>query len=128
MDGFTATLDVSGVLAKIDRLPTVITFLTRRLGQQTAMRIVAEARARVARDTRLTQNGVHYEMTRDGTGFIVLAYQAGAQAPVHDFLEYGTVYMHAQPFFFEAAAIENASYHDRLADAIESAITDLGLR
>lgn len=125
-DMFTASVDAADVLALFDRLGPSVDFVCRDVGLDTAKRITAEAQARVARATGDTETGIHYEMTRDGAGYIVLAYQAGAQDPVDKYLEYGTRFMGAKPFFFASAELENEAHRRRLEDRIQEFLTNVG--
>lgn len=95
---FTASVDSTELLALLDRLGPNVDFIAREVGRDTAKRIVAEAKNRVHRASGVTESGIHWEMTRDGTGYIVQAYTAGHQPdPVDLYNEYGTKFMGAKP-------------------------------
>src|SRR3990167_10418682 len=101
MDSFSATVDASAVLALFDRMGPSMEYLAREVARDTATRIVQEAKARVRRATGETASEIHWELTRDGKGYIVLAYDTGInQTFVETFLEYGTSKMFARPYFF----------------------------
>ena len=124
---FTATVDAREVLALLDRLGPSVDFVAKEVGRDTAARIVAEAERRVARATGKTESGIHWELTRDGMGYIVMAYRAGNQPdPVDIYLERGTQFMHARPFFFSSAALENQAHLRRLTDRIQQFLEAVG--
>jgi hypothetical protein len=123
---FSASVDFADLAALFDRLGPSADFVCREVGRDTANRIVAEAENRVARATGVTESGIHWELLRDGTGYIVLAYQAGVQDPVDLYLEYGTKYMYKEPFFISSALLEQEPHMRRLTDAIQTWLDDVG--
>jgi hypothetical protein len=125
-DGFTVTVDSAEVIGLLDRLGASADFVVREVCLDTAKRIVAEAQARVARATGVTETGIHWEMTRDGKGYIVLAYQAGRQEPVDLYLEYGTMHMYKRPFFFSSGLLEEGPHMQRMIARIQDWLEKVG--
>ncbi len=125
-DGLTIEIDSAALLSMLDRLGPSADYVCREVGRDTAKRIVAEAKGRVKRKSGVTSEGVHWEMSRDGTGYVVLGYEAGKQAPVDIFLEYGTKYMLKRPFFVSSAMLEEGPHWRRLEDAMTKFLSDVG--
>jgi len=129
---FTATIDTAGVFALFDRMAESAEFVCREVARDTAKRIVAEAQARERRAvsgtaTGVTESGIHWELTRDGKGYIVLGYEAGLQdAPVDKYLEYGTMFMRAKPFFFQSAMLEETPHRERLVERLTDWLEEVG--
>jgi hypothetical protein len=123
---FSASVDASSVLALFDRIAQSADFVCKEVGRDTAKRIVAEADRRVRRATGQTEAGIHWELTRDGKGYIVLAYRAGVQDPVDRYLEDGTQYMLAKPFFFASAELESAGHVRRLEARLQEFLDSVG--
>jgi len=123
---FTASIDASEAISMLDRLAQSADFVTREVALDTAKRIVAEAERRVARATGQTESGIHWEMTRDGMGYVVLGYRAHVQAPVDKYLEFGTRYMYAEPFFFASAELEEGPHLRRLIDRMQAWLDEVG--
>ncbi len=124
---FSASADTSEVLALFDRLAQSADFVTLEVSRDTAKRIVAEAQRRVKRATGTTAKGIHWELTRDGKGYVVLAYTEGNQPdPVDIYNEYGTKFMLAQPFFIAAALLEEGPHMRRLEARIQSWLDSVG--
>lgn len=123
---FSSSVESAELVALFDRLGGSADFVCREVGLDTAKRIVAEAEARVSRATGVTESGIHWEMTRDGKGYVVLAYRAGVQDPVDKYLEYGTVHMYKRPFFFASAELESAGHLRRLTARIEEWLAEVG--
>lgn len=123
---FTANVEPAVVIGMLDRLAQSADFVTREVALGTAKRIVAEAQARVARATGVTETGIHWEMTADGLGYVVLAYQAGVQDPVDKYLEFGTKYEYARPFFMAAGLLEEAAHLRRLTDRVAEWLEEVG--
>lgn len=129
-DGFTATVDATGIIDLFDRMGPSMDFLAREVGRDTARRIVDEAKARLARETHgtgKTASEIHFELSNDGGGYVVLAYTAGAQrAPVDLYLEYGTSKMFARSFFWAAVELEEGPHLQRLTAAMEAWLAEVG--
>ncbi len=126
-DGFDVDVDATALLAMFDRVGPSLEFHLRDVARLTATRIVTEAKARVHRATGETGEGIHYDTTKDEKGYMVFGYEQGRQEnPVDLYLEHGTMYMLAHPFFFSAAAIENGPHLRRTSDRIEQVLADLG--
>jgi hypothetical protein len=126
-DMFTADVSATDVIAMLDRLAHSADFVVREVGHGTAQRIVAEAQRRIARATGATASEIHFELTRDGKGYIVLAYQVGVgDYPVDQYLERGTEYMRERPFFFRSAELEESGHRMRLIDRITEWLEAVG--
>ena len=123
---FSVSVDASELLALFDRMGASADFVCKEVGRDTAKRIVAEAEQRVRRATGVTESGIHWELMRDGTGYIVLAYKAGVQEPVDRYLEAGTKFMYARPFFFASAELESGPHLRRLQDRIQEWLDNAG--
>ena len=126
MDSITISVDSAALLSMFDRLAALADYVCREVGRDTAKRIVAEAWRRVERASGQTESGIHWEMSRDGKGYVVLAYQAGKQEPVDKYLEYGSMFMRAKPFFVASAMLESNGHMRRLEDAIQKFLNDVG--
>ena len=127
MDSFSVSVDATALLALMDRVGPSLDFHCRDVGRETAKRIAAEATARVKRRTGVTATGIKWDMTYDGKGYVVTAYTKGHQPdPVDIYLEHGTKYSYAQPFFFASALLEEGPHMRRLTERIEEVLRDLG--
>ena len=126
-DSFTATVNSSALLAMMDRVGPSLAFHTRDVARETAVRITAEAKARVARRTGETSREIHWEMSKDEKGYVVLAYDTTMNKTIVDvWLETGTKWMNAQPWFFASALIENGPHLRRMEERIQTVLDDLG--
>lgn len=126
-DMFSASVDASGLLDLFDRMGPSMDFLARTVALDTAKRIVREAQARVKRATGETAEGIHFEVTYDGAGYVVLGYTKGNNdAPVDRYLEHGTERMYARPFFFQSAELENGPHLRRLTEAMQDWLDQVG--
>jgi hypothetical protein len=124
---FTASVDSQAVIAMLGRVGPSSDYVCREVARDTAKRIVAEAKARVRRATGATESGIHWELTRDGKGYVVLAYRAGAQTARVDYLlQYGSVRMYAKPWFFSSAYLEEGPHMRRLEEALRKFLEDVG--
>ena len=125
-DGFTVDVDASALLDLLARVGPSIAFHARDVARDTAARITAEASARVARREGKTAAGIHFELTRDGQGYVVMAYEPDRQPPVDKYLESGTKFMLPQPFFFASAALEEGPHLKRLETRAQEVLSDRG--
>lgn len=127
-DGFTMAVDASELLTLLDRVGDAVDDACRDVSRETAKRLVFGARARVKRATGQTAKGIHFEDSRDRKGYVVLAYSSEGddRGPVDYWLQYGTKFMHAQPFFFADAAIEEAGHLRRMTEAVSARLEELG--
>lgn len=127
-DRMTITVDTKALLAAIDAVGPAVLVRLKRAAKITADNIDREATGRVARRTGETARSIHVEETRNGDGYVVMAYDpAIGRAPVDQFLEFGTRYMPAKPFLFVSARLEEAAHDQRSRDAIQDGINDTGL-
>lgn len=140
MDGLVIDVDTAPLLAALDRLASeVVLRHTKAAALVTANRIQAEARARVARRTGLTAQGITVYPTRDGQGYVVMPFndalereriaagydQTAENLPI--WLEFGTKFMAPQPYFFASAKLEENAHDRRMRQAIQDAIDEVGL-
>jgi hypothetical protein len=124
---FSASVDASGLLSLFDRMGPSMDFLARQVALDTAKRIVREAQARVKRATGTTAEGIHFEVSYDGAGYVVLGYAKGNNdAPVDRFLESGTMHMYARPFFFVSAELESGPHMRRLIEKMQDWLDQVG--
>jgi hypothetical protein len=128
MDSFTITADAREVLALLDTAGAAIDDVCRNVARETAKRIVFGARSRVRRATGQTAEGIHFEESFDRTGFMVLAYASDgdARGPVDYWLEHGTKFMLARPFFLAQAAIEEGPHLRRMTEAVAEKLEEMG--
>lgn len=132
MDNLTITVDTADLLAAIDALPEAVLAKTKAAAEFTAHRIADEARSRVARRTGRTAGKIHVEEAHDGSGFVVLPWatletvdEQSSNLPM--WLEFGTKFMTARPYFFIAARLEEGAHDRRMREAIQEAIDEKGL-
>lgn len=124
---FSASVDAKALLAMFNRVGPSLDFHLRDVARETAAAIAGHARGAVSRDTGQTAQGIHDEPSFDKRGYVVMGYTPRKKrAPVDRFLEHGTRFMRARPFFFGAAARENATFLRRVADRIQQVLNDLG--
>ena len=121
----TIELDTTAFEAGLVQLQTEMALETKAASEVTAAAIVREAQGRVARRTGKLAAGIHYEPSRDGTGWVVLAVRAD-RPNVGFWLEFGTRYMTARPFLYASAAVESPGHERRIGDAVETSIQHTG--
>jgi hypothetical protein len=121
----TIELDTSAFEAGLGQLHTEMAARTKAAAEVTAAAIVREAQGRVARRTGALASGIHYEASRDGTGYVVLAIRAG-RPNVGFWLEFGTRYMTKRPFMYASAALEQPGHERRMGEAVQTAIDVTG--
>jgi len=117
----TVTLDTTGFEAGLVQWRTEMAARTKAIAEVTAAAIVREASGRVARRTGALASGIHYEESRDGTGYVVLAVRAD-RPNVGFWLEFGTRYMTKRPFLYASAAVEKPGHDRRMQEAVADAI------
>jgi len=126
-DGLTIDVDASSVLAMLDRLGPVAEYFVRQTAKETAERIVARAAGRVAHLTGDTRRNIDTALLRRGVGYAVVQYPVTTKKrKVPRFLEHGTRYMVAQPYFDVSAVAEEADHRRRLEQALQDALDSLG--
>lgn len=124
---FSASVESQAVIAMFERLAQSADFVCRSVALETAERIVAEAQNRARRRSGVTASEIHFELTRDGKGYVVLGYRTGVgESPIDKYLEFGTVHMYARPFFFSSAQLEEGAHMRRLTDALVQWLQDVG--
>lgn len=84
--------------------------------RETAERVAAEARSRVARRTGHTGDTIRVEMAHSGDGYVVIADGAGL------WLEEGTIHSAAQPFLHVSARLEMGSHERRMMQALDDGL------
>ena len=126
-DMFTADVDATQAIAMLDRLAQSADFVTLTSARETAKNIVSEAQARVRRRTGVTQSEIHFDLTYDGKGYVVLGFRKNVgDFPIDKYLEYGTDYMSRKPFFFSSAQLEEGPHLRRTIDAVQEWLDAVG--
>jgi hypothetical protein len=138
----TIDVDLAPLIRALDEIPNAILAHLKPVAQQTAERIVAEAKARVARRTghtaaqiRVGETGepdwfeqyVLDKSADDDFAYIVRADDPTTKLHTEKWLEFGTRQMTARPFFFVSAELERAAYERNSRQAIQDAIDETGL-
>lgn len=133
-DGFTGTVDASGLLSALKRLSTTTALrYTKPASRVTATRVQLEAQRRVKRATGQTAEGIGVVEMNNGEGYVV--YASNRRMPnLPQWLEYGIQQgkprSHTQapnPFFNVAVRLELNAHERRISDAIGAAMTVEGL-
>ncbi len=124
---FTASADTAEAVALLDRLAYSAQFVTREVARTTAEKIVREAQARVRRATGETASEIHWELTHDEKGYIVLGYDTRVNKTfVEDYIEHGTKFQYAKPFFFSSAQLEEGPHMRRLVERMQEWLESAG--
>jgi hypothetical protein len=118
-------LDTTAFDAGLVQLHADMRARTKAASEVTAAAIVREAQGRVARRTGALARGIHYEESRDGLGYVVLALRAD-RPNVGFWLEFGTRYMTARPFLYASAIVEAPGHQRRMGDAVQASIDITG--
>lgn len=132
MDRVTATLDDAAVRDVLRRFPDLVLKKTAPASMVTARRIASEASRRIARAAggptrgRHTAEGIGVEPTHDGTGAVVFI-ESPEMPNLPLWLERGTTFMTARPFFGPAVALEQGPHVRRIGDAVQAVIEEVGL-
>lgn len=153
---FSVSADTSRVRMMMQRAPDVIRPLTTKASHVSAVNILREQRATIARRTGQTADGLNIQLNRSGDGYVVLSSDSvapqesarresvatnartrrRAKAKFHQgkhvalYLEEGTDGPHAmaaRPFFFRAGKLEERAHRDRIAAAIQAGLKTQGL-
>jgi hypothetical protein len=93
---------------------------------ETAQLVADGARRVISKRTGETAAKIHWERSRDGKGFVVMAYDTGGkgkcgrtrQHHVDLYLEKGTKFMYARPFFWSAVAYQQEAHRRRIEAAL----------
>jgi hypothetical protein len=151
-DGISISVDAKEALALFDRLGAAADYVCSEVALDTAKRIVAEAQRRVARATGETARGIHFEVTHDGKGYVVLMgdatmrettfsrlsarqnriarggrYARAKQVPhTGIYLEFGTKFHRPRPFLFSSAELEEGPHLRRLVVRIQQWLDEEG--
>jgi hypothetical protein len=90
-----------------------------------------DAKERLERQLSGTSTGVtvaNITVRSDRTGWGWLVDAGNPVTPMLDrWLEHGTKKMHARPFFYESAKLEEAAHRDRIRGAVQAALSQYGL-
>jgi hypothetical protein len=121
----TVELDTTAFDAGLVQWTAEMAARTKAASEVSAAAVVREAQGRVARRTGALASGIHYEESRDGRGYVVLALRAD-RPNVGFYLEFGTRYMTKRPFLYASAAVEQPGHERRIADAVQTAIDITG--
>ena len=134
-NSFTMTVDDTTALeASLVALPDSLKPYIKAAAFTTATRIRADAQARLQRQLLAlprnqpseTVEGILVNPDRSGWGYVVDA--GNLTTPMLDrWLERGTKSMHARPFFFDSARLEEQAHAERVGAAIQQCIADNGL-
>ena len=118
-------VDTTALANDLAQLSADMAARTKAASEVSAGLVVREAQGRAARRSGATVEGIHYEDSRDGIGYVVLAVRA--DTPNLPFwLEFGTQYMTARPFLYTSAAVESPGHERRVQDAVVDAIAAAG--
>lgn len=138
----TIDVDLAPLIRALDEIPNAILAHLKPVAQQTAERIVAEAKARVARRTGHTAEQIRVEETGepdvweqlvldksadDDFAYIIRADDPTTKLHTEKWLEFGTKFETPRPFFFVAADLERGAYERASRQAIQDAIDETGL-
>lgn len=114
-----------------ESLKSVIKGFMKAASRVSADHIAVEAAARLERQlsgtsTGETVAGIVVKSDRTGWGWVVDA--GNVSQPMLDrWLENGTKHMHARPFFWDAARLEEQAHLGRIQAATQAAISEFGL-
>lgn len=120
-------LETAAFAAGLSQLNADLAADTKAASEITAKAIVREARGRVARRTGALAEGIHYEESQDGIGWVILAVRAD-RPQVGFWVEFGTRYMTARPFLYVSAALEQPGHDRRIGDIVLAAIAKNGFQ
>lgn len=143
----TAEIETAALVSAMGRLSESLGPSLRAVARRSAERVKAEAQRRVARQTGETAKGIVVEDDYAKTGFIVRTSDTLSQEDLRSrkgrakargvrfrkglhvgtYLEYGTVYMSARPFFYPSARLEEPVFDRAVREAVQDAIDLAGL-
>lgn len=131
-NSFTMTVDDTTALeASLVALPEALKPYIKAAAGISAANIREEAQTRLLRQlsghsTGETVQGILVNPDRSGWGWVVDA--GNLTTPMLDhWLELGTKFMHARPFFADAARLEEQAHRERVGAAIQQCLVDHGL-
>ncbi len=114
-----------------ESLKSVIKGFIKVASRISADNIAQDAAARLQRQLSGTSSGetvagIIVKSDRTGWGWIVDA--GNVSTPMLDrWLENGTRHMHARPFFWDSARLEEQAHYGRIQGAVQAAISEYGL-
>jgi len=130
---FTIEIDATRMREALEgeSLKQVIKGFVKTAAKVSADHVCAEAKARLLRQlsatsTGATVAGIVVKSDRTGWGWIVDA--GNLHTPMLDrWLESGTKHMHARPFFWASAKLEEPAHLGRIQAAVQAALSEYGL-
>lgn len=131
-NSFTIEIDGAAMREALEgeSLKKAIGVFVKAAARISADHIAAEARTRLLRQLSGTSSGRTLAgitvKSAGAWGWIVDAGNV-AQPMLDRWLEFGTKHMHARPFFLDAARLEAQAHTDRVANAIQAALSEYGL-
>lgn len=133
MNDITISIDPNRVAEQLDgvTLSDALKPFIKPAARISADHVVQEAKALLQRQlsgtsTGETVAGIVVKSDRTGWGWLVDA--GNLSTPMLDrWLEMGTKHMHARPFFFDAARLEETAHRDRIHAAVGAALSQYGL-
>ena len=123
----TAEVDTAALIRALDRMPARVMVRTKAAAKVTADRIEREMRRRVPVRSGHTREQIRVEEDHARVGYVVLANDPRERTHLELYLEVGTKYMTARPFFYNAARLEEGAHDRRMRAAIAEAIEAEGL-
>jgi hypothetical protein len=132
-DGFAITIDGAAMREALqgESLKAEIKGFVKAASRISADHIADEAAARLARQLSGTSSGttvaeIAVQSARDGWGWVVVS--GNTRTPMLPrWLEAGTRHMKARSYFNSSALLEEAAHHERIAAAIQAALSVHGL-
>ena len=130
-DGIMVTLEDAALRTVLDGLGASAEPFINDASRETAVAIVGEAKARLARQlgphaTGATVDAITTQAAANGHGFVVISSrEAIPKLPV--WLEHGTVTAEARHYFYVSAEMEAGAHYRRIGEAIQAAIDAQGI-
>lgn len=127
MDKLTITVEDAEVIRALEAFPEDCLEVLMPVHRATADRIADGQRRRVRVMTGHTRDQIRVERDESGTGYIVIANDKSSRAHVELYLEHGTRYSQAFPFFDEPAKVEEGPHRRAVTAAVQRLIADKGM-
>jgi len=126
MAGLAITVDVAPLVTALERFPAALEEATRAASEVSAENIANEARARVARRTGETAEGIVVVEAPEVAGYdVIVSHPTKPGLPW--WLELGTKHMTARPFFDASVALEEELHERRIGEAVATTLEAEGL-